>query len=125
MEKVVINDSKINDSDVQVTLKKVRAILVNGDNVLITYYGGLVLFPGGSIEEGETTEEALVRELKEETGLDYDSSQLKPFLKLVHYQKRFPTIDGPELNRKVETFGAHELRNLVTVFDDKYAPFAS
>lgn len=31
---------------------------------------GMWSFPGGSVEVGETTEEAAVREVKEETGLD-------------------------------------------------------
>ena len=53
------------------TIKVVAAIIKDGDKVFITKRGhgefkGKWEFPGGKIEEGETGEEAVVREIKEE-----------------------------------------------------------
>ncbi len=60
--------------------KAARAIIIQGDKILVMHrnkqgseYFTLV---GGRVNDGETVEEALKREVKEETGLDVTSSRL-------------------------------------------------
>ena len=61
----------------------VAAALVDGERrVLLQQRGpgrsmaGLWEFPGGKVEEGELPEPALVRELKEELGIDVEAANL-------------------------------------------------
>lgn len=60
--------------------KAARAIIIEGDNILVMHrnkhgsqYYTLV---GGRAGEAETTEQALIREIKEETGLDITQARL-------------------------------------------------
>ena len=67
----------------------VAAVVVRGDRVLLSrrppgkHLAGLWEFPGGKVEEGETPEEALVREVREELGLEI--ARLRPYA-FVHHE---------------------------------------
>lgn len=68
--KKVIRQEGINLEGKTIYRDAVRGVIIKGKKILMIYRAksGDYKFPGGGVEEGETYEEALVREIKEETG---------------------------------------------------------
>jgi len=70
-------------------LKVVAGFLKKGDRFLLVRRpinkkrGGLWEFPGGKVENGETLEEAIKRELKEELGI---KTKVRRFLSKINYK---------------------------------------
>ena len=72
-----------------IIFNKKRQILIT-QRPAVSHLGGLWEFPGGRIENGETPQQALVRELKEE--LDLDIQVGKRFLRST-YEYDIKTVD--------------------------------
>ena len=72
--------------------KGVNVIINNQGKILILrrssdeYYAGLWDFPGGTVEKGETLQQAAAREVKEECGLEIKLE--KNYFYIYHYQDR-------------------------------------
>ena len=103
MKTIIINETKLHDDDIQKFGNKVRAVLLSDNKILVSHYGGVILLPGGSIDKGETVDVAIIRELKEETGIVYDIDSLKELLLLEYYQPNYPTRRDEAINRLIRT----------------------
>lgn len=102
---MLINDDNLQMNEIEEFRYKVRAMLIDDENrLLVANYGNIFLFPGGSIDEGEDIEEAITRELKEETGIVYDIKELKLLTKLEFFQRNYLKRNGKVKNRLISTY---------------------
>jgi 8-oxo-dGTP pyrophosphatase MutT (NUDIX family) len=64
MEIIIGNEDKRNYSNMKM---KARVLLENSrGEIVVSSYGGIYLLPGGSIDDGENPNTAILREIKEE-----------------------------------------------------------
>lgn len=102
MKEIIYNNDNLTNEDITETVIRAKALIVNTNtnNILIANEDGLFEFPGGHLEENETIEECLKREIMEESGIEIDDSEIKEILMKVTFMNR----DWPEKgkNRKAE-----------------------
>ena len=100
----LINEDNLDKSDINKFIKRPRAIIINSKNEALIGYASLTThfeFPGGHLEGDETLDEALIREVKEETGIDLSNDRFYPFFHLQYLCKDFPE-EG--VNTSIEFF---------------------
>lgn len=70
MKRIIYNADQVSEKEVTDSVVRVKAILINSlDEVLLGYSYHQYQFIGGHVEEGETLESAISREVLEETGI--------------------------------------------------------
>lgn len=81
MEKILVMDEHNYDDDLSEILRvAIRGIIfIDGKLLMIEDSFGEVKLPGGGMEPGEDDYQALIREVKEETGYDVIPESIKPF----------------------------------------------
>jgi 8-oxo-dGTP diphosphatase len=85
---------------------------------------GLWEFPGGKVHQGETPEAALIRELKEELGIDVTASCLAPFTFASHGYEDFHLLMPLYVCRRWQGMvSPHEGQRLTWVRPERLADY--
>lgn len=102
MKETIYNYDYLNNVDITEVVIRTKALIINNKNILLGNEDNIYQFPGGHLEDNETFEECLKREVLEETGIEIVDSEIKrPFMKVTYLNKDWPEIGK---NRKSEIY---------------------
>lgn len=91
MKKKIYNEDNIEDNEIDEIVTRVKAFIINSKNeILFANSGGGIQLIGGHVENGETLEDTIKREVCEETGIILQSQNISsPFFEIKHYTKNY------------------------------------
>ncbi len=90
MKEIIYNEDKIKDEDIHEWVKRAKVLVVNSkDEILIAHTDGSYYFLGGHVDGEESDYECLVREIKEEAGIDYDPKIDSPLVSIKYLCKNY------------------------------------
>ena len=91
MKQILLNETNIKDFEIQECITRTKAILINYNNdILLAHNNNTVQFIGGHLKSNETLDECLIREIKEETGINFNIEEINPpFLELITYDNNY------------------------------------
>lgn len=102
MKEILYNYDNLKLEDINEVVTRTKGLIINSNNeITLGYSHQTYQFPGGHLEDGESLEECLLREIAEETGIEIKDAKLKPFEKITYYSKNY---HGSGKNRKNEIY---------------------
>lgn len=102
MKEIIYNYDNLKDEDITEIVVRTKALIINNKKIILGNENNIFQFPGGHLEENETLEECLKREVLEETGIEIEDNEIKKlFMKVTYMNKDWPDKDK---NRKSETY---------------------
>lgn len=107
----VINPYNLCDKDMDEVTVRSRGIIINSfKDILMCYSNGMkhYEFPGGHLEKNESINEGLIRELKEECGLEVSENMIVPLFCIKYYCKNY---NGTKKNRLVSIYYSEIITN--------------
>ena len=93
MKEIIYNDSNLKEEEIYEWVKRAKVLVVNSnDEILIAHTNDSYYFLGGHVENDESDYECLVREIKEEAGIDYEPMINEPLVSIKYLLKDYPEM---------------------------------
>lgn len=109
MKEIIYNDNNLKDKDIHEWVKRAKVLVVNSkDEILIAHTDDSYYFLGGHVDGDESDYECLVREIKEEAGIDYDPKISEPLVSIKYLLKDYPEVG----------FNKGYVSNYYVIYDD-------
>lgn len=91
MKTIIYNDSNLDRKDINKEVKRAKILVINSrDEILLAYSHKNYFLVGGHLEENESYDECVVREVKEETGIEIEFSERMPYFVVEYLCKDYP-----------------------------------
>lgn len=91
MKEIIYNEDKLKDEEINEWVKRAKILVVNSkDELLLAHTDDNYYLLGGHVDGDESDNECLIREIKEEAGIEYNPKVDKPFVSIKYYCKDYP-----------------------------------
>lgn len=98
MKIVIHNENNVKDEEVNNIVKRAKLLVENSKgDLLLGHTDDSYYLLGGHVENNESDEECLRREIKEEAGVDYTPKLTEPFFVIKYYTKDYPNVGDNSL----------------------------
>ena len=109
MKEIIYNDHNLNNEEINEWVKRAKVLVVNSKNeILIAHTDDSYYFLGGHVDGDESDYECLVREIKEEAGIDYVPNIDEPLVSIKYLLKDYPQ----------EGYNKGYISNYYVIYDD-------